>query len=132
MDRKTERRKIERRVRRELMKMAESFFVGMAHDSLVAVNDENVIDGVEYRYGTGLFDTIKGQRYAVCEQTEKFVRQRKKIVKHKNDKRHNVAVIDKMIISVGEPGSPERKQALAEQYQAIEASGKELSVFADD
>lgn len=39
---------------------------------------------------------------------------------------------DKMIVKVGEPGSPERVAAMIEQYAAIMASGQEISIFADD
>lgn len=38
---------------------------------------------------------------------------------------------DLMIVKVGKPGSDERKAALAEQYAAIMASGKEVSPFAE-
>lgn len=38
---------------------------------------------------------------------------------------------DKMIIKVGKPGSPERKQAMAEQYAAILYTGAEVSIFRD-
>lgn len=36
---------------------------------------------------------------------------------------------DTMIIKMGTPGSPERKEALASQYGAILASGEEISPF---
>ena len=36
---------------------------------------------------------------------------------------------DTMIIKVGKPGNAERKEALAQQYAAIMASGEEVSPF---
>ena len=36
---------------------------------------------------------------------------------------------DTMILKVGKPGSPERKEALIEQYAAILACGEEVSPF---
>lgn len=39
---------------------------------------------------------------------------------------------DRMIVPVGKPGSPERVEALAEQYAAIQNSGHEISPFRGD
>jgi len=39
---------------------------------------------------------------------------------------------DRMILAVGKPGSPERVQALIEQYNAIQAAGEEISPFRED
>ena len=55
----------------------------------------------------------------------------KRINKHKAEKvdpRYNGGD-DTMIIPVGKPGSAERKEALAQQYAAIMASGEEVSPF---
>lgn len=38
---------------------------------------------------------------------------------------------DLMIVKVGKPGSRERVEALAAQYEAIQASGEEVSPFAE-
>jgi hypothetical protein len=122
---------ITKRIKRELREMAESFFEGIAIPSLVAVADEQMIEDEQYVFGTGLFDTIKGQRYAVCEKLLKFAgrRRKKRVSRFKHDKKYNPACDDLMIVVVGKPGSKERIDALCEQYAAIGASGHEVSPF---
>lgn len=40
-----------------------------------------------------------------------------------------IGLVDTMIVPVGKPGSRERVEALRSQYEAVMASGEEISVF---
>ena len=105
-----------------------SCFSGMAVPTLVEIPDDKVVeDDSHYVYS---LDGTK--RYIVSEKVLKFNRKAlKRINKHRAEKvdpRYNGGD-DTMIIPVGKPGSAERKEALAQQYAAIMASGEEVSPF---
>lgn len=101
---------------------------GMAVPHLIHVPDDKVLDDVEYVYGVN-----DQKRYVVSEKVWKFnkkaLRNMGKTRKAKTNSRL-VGGEDTMIMKVGTPGSPERKEALAQQYAAILACGEEVSPFA--
>ena len=115
-------------IKQLMREVARDLFAGIAISSLIPVEDEQVLEGEQYVYGTGLLDTIKGQRYVIGEKLLKFRRNRKKKVKaFKHHRNYNPASIDKMIEPVGLPGSKERVDALCLQYAA--AAPHEISPF---
>lgn len=73
--------------------------------------------------------TIRSEK--VLKFNQKALRQGSKSSVEKVDSRFKGGE-DTMIIPVGKPGSPERKEALAQQYGAILASGEEVSPFGWD
>lgn len=112
----------------EFKRTVRGIFVGMARPILVEIPDDRVIEGVDYVYGVS-----DQKRYLVSEKVEKFnrkaMRRLKKVKVEKADPRV-VGTQDTMIIPVGKPGSRERVEALRSQYEAIAASGEEVSPFA--
>lgn len=73
--------------------------------------------------------TIRSEK--VLKFNRSAMRESVKPVVEKVDPRYNGGE-DTMILKVGNPGSDERKIALAEQYAAILASGEEVSPFGWD
>lgn len=108
-------------------RQARMIFKGIAVPMLVEIPDDKVVDGVEYVYGV---DDQK--RYVVTEKVLKFnrtaLKNMGKIRKEKTDPRY-MGGQDTMIVPVGKPGSRERIEALAKQYEAIAAYGEEISPF---
>lgn len=102
-------------------------FVGIAVPQFVPVTDDRMIDGVDYVHSVS--DHSRG---VIVDKLHKFNRKSLvrmgKSIKSKADPRYNGGE-DIMIVKVGKPGSAERKEALAEQYAAILASGEEVSPF---
>jgi len=112
----------------ELEKAISQWFIGMATPDIVEVNDDRVIDGVDYVYGVS-----DRKRRVVVEKLHKFNRtalrnMRKRKIK-KADPRYGGGE-DTMIVKVGKPGSRERVEALRSQYEAVAAAGEEVSPFA--
>lgn len=114
------------RIEREMRELAESFFVGVAIPSLVAVDDAQVIEDETYVYGTGLFDTVKGQRYAICEKLLKFSRKKKRVKPFKHHRNYNPSAPDMMRDPVGKPGSQERLDAMRDRMVQWEKEEKSL------
>jgi hypothetical protein len=112
----------------EFKRTVRGIFVGMAHPILVEIPDDRVIEDVDYVYGVS-----DQKRYLVSEKVQKFnrkaMRRLKKVKIEKADPRV-VGTQDTMIIPVGKPGTRERVEALRSQYEAIAASGEEVSPFA--
>jgi len=112
-------------------RQARMIFLGIALPMLVEISDDRVIEDEDAFYVYG----IDGQkRYLVTEKVVKFNRKalarKGGKVKVKADPRYNGGD-DLMIVKVGKPGSPERKAALADQYEAIFACGEEVSPFSE-
>jgi hypothetical protein len=105
-----------------------SCFSGMAVPTLVEIPDDKVVEDDSFY----VYSLDGSKRYIVSEKVLKFNRKAlKKISKckiEKADPRYKGGD-DTMIIPVGKPGSAERKEALAQQYAAIMASGEEISPF---
>lgn len=74
----------------------------------------------------GEYGPIRSEK--VLKFNRKALRNMGKATKEKVDPRYSGGE-DTMIVKVGKPGSADRKIALAEQYAAIMAAGKELSPF---
>ena len=74
----------------------------------------------------GVYGPIRSEK--VLKFNRKALRNRGKAKAEKIDPRYNGGD-DTMIIKVGKPGSRERVEALRSQYDAIAASGEELSAF---
>jgi tRNA G37 N-methylase TrmD len=74
----------------------------------------------------GVYGPIRSEK--VLKFNRKALRNRGKAKAEKIDPRYNGGD-DTMIIKVGKPGSRERVEALRSQYEAIAASGEELSAF---
>jgi hypothetical protein len=87
--------------------------------------------GMAIRHQPSLADGVYGpiNSEKVLKFNRTALKNMGKVKKEKVDPRYNGGD-DTMIIPVGKPGSPERKAALAEQYNAIFASGEEVSPFA--
>ena len=115
---------------READKIACMVFQGIAVPMLVEIPDERVIDGTDYVYGV-----TDQKRYLVSEKVLKFnrkaLRNTGKNKVGKSDPRM-LGGEDNMIVKVGKPGSRERIEALRSQYEAIAASGEELSPFSGE
>jgi hypothetical protein len=108
-------------------RQARMIFKGIAVPMLVEIHDDKVVDGVDYVYGV-----TDQKRYVVTEKVIKFnrtaLKNMGKIRKEKTDPRY-MGGQDTMIVPVGKPGSRERVEALAKQYEAIAAYGEEISPF---
>lgn len=74
----------------------------------------------------GVYGPIRSEK--VLKFNRKALRNMGKVKVEKVDPRYNGGE-DTMIIKVGKPGSRERVEALRSQYEAIHASGEELSAF---
>jgi tRNA G37 N-methylase TrmD len=74
----------------------------------------------------GTYGPIRSEK--VLKFNRKALRKIGKRKVEKVDPRYNGGD-DTMIIKVGKPGNAERKEALAQQYAAIMASGEEVSPF---
>jgi len=115
---------------RDAERQVRLWFVGIAVPEVIDVPDDRVIEGVDYVYGVS-----DRSRKVVTEKVFKFnrkaLRQIGKRKMEKVDPRYKGGD-DTMILKVGKPGSAERKAALAEQYNAILASGEEVSPFGWD
>lgn len=75
----------------------------------------------------GVYGPIKSEK--VLKFNRKALRNLGKVKAEKADPRL-IGSDDTMIVKVGKPGSRERVEALRSQYQAILASGEEISPFA--
>lgn len=109
-------------------RQARMIFKGIAIPMVVPVPDSRVVEGVDYV--SGVQDR---SRYVVSEKVLRFNRTALKNigkVRKENTDPRFVGGDDTMIVRVGKPGSPERKEALAHQYGAILACGEEISPFA--
>lgn len=76
----------------------------------------------------GVYGPIRSEK--VLKFNRKALAKMGKKKKDKVDPRYNGGD-DLMIVKVGKPGSPERKAALAAQYEAIFACGEEVSPFSE-
>jgi hypothetical protein len=74
----------------------------------------------------GVVGPIRSEK--VLKFNRKALRNMGKVKVEKIDPRYNGGE-DTMIVKVGKPGSRERVEALRSQYEAIEASGENLSPF---
>ena len=74
----------------------------------------------------GVYGPIKSEK--VLKFNRKALRRLGKVKVEKTDPRL-IGSDDSMIVKVGKPGSPERVEALADQYAAIMAHGEEISPF---
>ena len=112
---------------REFERAVSQWFIGMATPDIVEVSDDRVIDGVDYVYGVS-----DRKRKVVVEKLHKFnrtaLRNMNKRKVEKVDPRYKGGD-DTMIVPVGKPGSRERVEALRSQYEAVMASGEEVSPF---
>lgn len=108
-------------------RQARMIFKGIAVPMLVEIPDDKVVDGVDY-----IYSVTDQKRYVVTEKVLKFnrtaLKNMGKIRKEKTDPRY-MGGQDTMIVPVGKPGSRERIEALAKQYEAIAAYGEEISPF---
>lgn len=77
----------------------------------------------------GEYGPIKSEK--VLKFNRKALRNMGKVKVEKVDPRYNGGN-DNMILKVGKPGSRERVEALRSQYEAIQASGEEVSPFRGD
>lgn len=103
---------------------ARKMFYGIANGAeLVDVHDQDAIEGVEYFVGDD------GRRCIWVETVQKFPKPRGSKAKFKHHRNYNPAAPDNMIVKTGKPGSQARKDALRDQYAAIEASGQDVSPF---
>lgn len=75
----------------------------------------------------GVVGPIRSEK--VLKFNRKALRRAGKVAVEKVDSRYNGGD-DTMILKVGKPGSRERVEALRSQYEAIQASGEEISPFA--
>lgn len=75
----------------------------------------------------GVVGPIRSEK--VLKFNRKALRRAGKVAVEKVDPRYNGGD-DTMILKVGKPGSRERVEALRSQYEAIQASGEEISPFA--
>jgi hypothetical protein len=75
----------------------------------------------------GVVGPIRSEK--ILKFNRKALRNMGKVKAEKVDPRYNGGE-DTMIVKVGKPGSRERVEALRLQYEAIDASGEELSPFA--
>jgi len=99
---------------READKVARMIFVGIAIPHQPTLAD-------------GVYGPIKSEK--VLKFNRKALRKMGKSKVEKTDPRM-LGGEDTMIVKVGKPGSRERVEALRSQYEAIEATGEELSPFA--
>jgi hypothetical protein len=108
-------------------RQARMIFKGIAIPVRHEVTDQQFIIDVDYVHGV-----TDHKRYVVTEKVLKFNRTALKNIgkvrKEKADPRY-VGGQDTMIVPVGKPGSRERIEALAKQYEAIAAYGEEISPF---
>jgi hypothetical protein len=95
----------------EAKRQARMIFVGMAIPC-----DKSTVDG----------GTIRSEK--ILKFSRKALKNIGKAKADKVDPRYNGGE-DTMIVKVGERGSRERIEALRSQYEAIEASGENLSPF---
>ena len=109
-------------------RQARMIFKGISLPMLVEIPDSRVVEGTDYVYGVS-----DRKRYLLTEKVIKFnrasLRKGGKAKVEKVDPRYNGGN-DTMIVKVGKPGSRERVEALRSQYEAVEASGEEISPFA--
>lgn len=75
----------------------------------------------------GVVGPIRSEK--ILKFNRKALRNAGKVKAEKMDPRYGGGE-DTMILKVGKPGSRERVEALRSQYEAIQASGEELSPFA--
>lgn len=94
-------------------RQARMIFIGMAIPCQPSVADD-------------VYTPIRGEK--ILKFNRKALAKSGKVKKHKANPRYKGGE-DTMIIPVGKPGSPERLEALEQQYAAIMASGEELSPF---
>ena len=108
-------------------RQARMIFKGIAIPMLVEIPDDKVVEDTDYVYGV-----TDQKRYVVTEKVLKFnrkaLRRAGKVKVEKADPRL-VGGEDRMRFPVGKPGSRERVEALRSQYEAIMASGEEVSPF---
>jgi hypothetical protein len=104
-------------------------FVGIALPMLVEIPDDRVVEDDDAFY---VYSVDGQKRYLITEKVLKFnrtaLRNMGKRKVEKVDPRYKGGD-DTMILKVGKPGSRERVEALRSQYEAIQASGEELSPF---
>jgi len=75
----------------------------------------------------GVYGPIRSEK--ILKFNRKALKNMGKVKKEKADPRY-IGGEDTMIVKAGKPGSRERVEALASQYQAILACGEEVSPFA--
>jgi hypothetical protein len=95
----------------EAKRQARMIFVGIAIPC-----DKSTVDG----------GTIRSEK--ILKFNRKALKNMNKVKADKVDPRM-LGGEDTMIVKVGQPGSRERVEALRSQYEAIEASGENLSPF---
>ena len=76
----------------------------------------------------GVYGPIRSEK--VLKFNRKSLMKNRKVSMEKTDPRYGGGN-DLMIVKVGKPGSPERVDALAEQYAAILTHGEEVSPFSE-
>lgn len=110
-------------------RQARMIFKGIAIPMLVEIPDSRIIEDEDTYYVYG----VNGRkRYVVSEKVLKFNRTALKNIGKINKRKADPRLVggdDTMIIPVGKPGSRERVEALRSQYEAITATGEELSPF---
>lgn len=110
-------------------RQARMIFKGIAIPMLVEIPDDRVIEDEDAYY---VYSVDGAKRHLVTEKVLKFNRKtlrRAGTVKVEKADPRMVGGEDTMIIPVGKPGSRERVEALRSQYEAIMASGEEVSPF---
>jgi len=110
-------------------RQARMIFKGIAIPMLVEIPDDRMIEDEDAHY---VYSVDGAKRYLVTEKVLKFNRKalrRAGTVKVEKADPRMVGGEDTMIIPVGKPGSRERVEALRSQYEAIMASGEEVSPF---
>lgn len=109
-------------------RQARMIFQGIALPMLVEIPDSRIVEGTDYVYGVS-----DRKRYLLTEKVVKFnraaLRNGGKRKVEKVDPRYGGGD-DTMIVKVSKPGSRERVEALRSQYEAVEASGEQVSPFA--
>lgn len=75
---------------------------------------------------SGVYGPIRSEK--ILKFNRKALRKIGKATMEKVDPRYGGGE-DRMIVKVGKPGSRERVEALRSQYEAVDASGEEISPF---
>ena len=86
--------------------------------------------GIAIRHQPSLADGVYGpiRSEKILKFSRKALRHAGKVKAEKVDARYNGGD-DTMILKMGKPGSRERVEALRSQYEAVMASGEEVSPF---
>lgn len=94
------------------------------------IQARNIFSGIAIPCQPSLADGVYGpiSSEKVLKFNRKILMKNRKTSKEKTDPRYGGGE-DMMIIKVGKPGSWERVEALRSQYEAIQASGEEISPF---